>query len=101
VPTTNMVIAIALIICITLRLKLLGRLSSFLRKKYINKSNKKKGFGLSEAFFKGLIIANYFCLNSTRRFITRPSSVELSAIGLVSPMPLTLILLASTPELTK
>jgi hypothetical protein len=42
-----------------------------------------------------------YCLNSTRRFITRPSSVELSAIGLVSPEPLVLIRRASTPELTK
>jgi hypothetical protein len=35
-------IAIALIICITLRLKLVGLLGSFFRKKYMNKINKKK-----------------------------------------------------------
>jgi len=37
-----MMIAIALIICITLRLKLVGRFGSFFLKKYMNKFNKKK-----------------------------------------------------------
>jgi len=34
-PITNIIIAIALMVCITLRLKLVGRLGSFFLKKYI------------------------------------------------------------------
>jgi hypothetical protein len=41
-PARNMIIAVALIICITFRLKLVGLLGSFFRKKYMNKFNKKK-----------------------------------------------------------
>jgi hypothetical protein len=41
-PATNIIIAIALITCITLRLKLVGRLGSFFLKKYMDKFNKKK-----------------------------------------------------------
>jgi hypothetical protein len=34
-PNKNMIMAIALIVCITLKLKLVGRLGSFFLKKYI------------------------------------------------------------------
>lgn len=47
---TNITMAMALMVCITFKLKLVGRLSSFLRKKYINKSNKKKAPGYPEPF---------------------------------------------------
>jgi len=36
-PSKNIIIAIALMVCITLRLKLVGLLGSFFLKKYINK----------------------------------------------------------------
>lgn len=91
----------ALMVCMTFKLKLLGLVSSFLRKKYINKSKQKKAPGYPEPFKSINFCINYICANSTRRFITRPSSVELSAIGLVSPAPFTLMRLASTPEFTK
>ena len=38
IASKNMIIAVALIMCITLRLKLLGRLGSFFLKKYIIRS---------------------------------------------------------------
>jgi len=38
---------------------------------------------------------------TTRRFFARPAAVALSAIGLSSPIPITSILLASTPSSTK
>jgi hypothetical protein len=41
-PARNIIMAIALITCITLRLKLVGLLGSFFLKKYMNKFNKKK-----------------------------------------------------------
>jgi len=41
-PAANISIAMALMTCITFRLKLVGLLGSFLRKKYMNKFNKKK-----------------------------------------------------------
>jgi len=87
IPSTNIVIAIALMMCITLRLKLVGLLGSFFLKKYMNKFNKKKkALRLSESLLHHYYFNEYyFCLNSTRRFVTRPSSVELSAIGFVSP----------------
>jgi len=37
-------------VCITFKLKLLGLLSSFFRKKYINKSKQKKAPGYPEPF---------------------------------------------------
>jgi len=37
-----MMIAVALMICITFRLKLVGLFGSFFRKKYMNKFNKKR-----------------------------------------------------------
>ena len=36
-PSKNIIIAIALMVCITLRLKLVGLFGSFFLKKYINK----------------------------------------------------------------
>jgi hypothetical protein len=42
-PARNMIMAMALMACITFRLKLVGRLGSFLRKKYMNKFTKKEG----------------------------------------------------------
>jgi hypothetical protein len=41
-PARNIIIAIALITCITFRLKLVGLLGSFFLKKYMNKFSKKK-----------------------------------------------------------
>jgi len=41
-PAKNMMIAMAFMVCITLRLKLVGRLGSFFLKKYMNKFNKKR-----------------------------------------------------------
>jgi hypothetical protein len=41
-PATNTMMAIALIVCITFRLKLVGLFGSFFRKKYMNKFNKKR-----------------------------------------------------------
>jgi len=41
-PPRNIIMAMALMICITLRLKLVGLLGSFFLKKYMNKFNKKK-----------------------------------------------------------
>jgi len=41
-PATNIMIAVAFIICITFRLKLVGLFGSFFRKKYMNKFNKKR-----------------------------------------------------------
>jgi hypothetical protein len=49
-PSTNIVIASALIKCITFKLKFSGRFGSFFRKKYINKCNKKKAPGYPEPF---------------------------------------------------
>jgi hypothetical protein len=43
IPARNMIIAMALIACITFRLKLVGLFGSFLRKKYMNKFTKKEG----------------------------------------------------------
>jgi hypothetical protein len=40
-PSKNTVMAIALMVCITFRLKLVGLLGSFFRKKYINKYKAK------------------------------------------------------------
>jgi hypothetical protein len=54
-PAKNTIIAVALMMCITFKLKLLGRLLSFLRKKYMKAKITKKGSGLSGAFFKVLI----------------------------------------------
>jgi len=42
IPARNIIIAMALIVCITFRLKLVGRFGSFFLKKYMNKFNKKK-----------------------------------------------------------
>jgi hypothetical protein len=42
-PATNIMMAMALIVCITFRLKLVGLLGSFFLKKYISKFNKKEG----------------------------------------------------------
>ena len=42
IPATNMMMAMALIVCITFRLKLVGLFGSFFRKKYISKFNKKR-----------------------------------------------------------
>ncbi len=42
IPSTKTVIAMALMICITLRLKLVGRLGSFFLKKYIYKYKQKQ-----------------------------------------------------------
>jgi len=42
IPPTNMMIAVALMICITFRLKLVGLFGSFFRKKYMSKFNKKR-----------------------------------------------------------
>jgi len=56
-PNMNTLMAIALMACITLRLKLVGLLGSFFRKKYIYKykqkaqSKKAKSFGLSALCF--------------------------------------------------
>jgi len=41
-PAMNIIMAIALIVCITFRLKLVGLFGSFFLKKYMNKFNKKK-----------------------------------------------------------
>jgi hypothetical protein len=41
-PAKNMIMAMALMACITLRLKLVGLFGSFFLKKYMNKINKKK-----------------------------------------------------------
>jgi len=41
-PARNMMMAIALMACITFRLKLVGRFGSFFLKKYMNKFKKKK-----------------------------------------------------------
>jgi len=84
-PTTNMTMAVALMVCITFKLKLVGLLGSFFLKKYMVQTYKKKGSGKTGTLRQNFMIQNYFTLNSTRRFITRPSSVELSAIGIVSP----------------
>jgi len=43
IPAKNMIMAIALIVCITLRLKLVGLFGSFFLKKYINKYRKLRG----------------------------------------------------------
>jgi hypothetical protein len=56
-----------------------------------------RGFRINNIILKEY----YFLVNDTRRLSTRPSSVELSAIGLVSPKALTFTLEAVTPELTK
>ena len=61
----------------------------------------KKGFPLTGKPLIINLIIDYFFLNSTRRFKIRPASVELSAIGWVSPKAFTFNFLASTPELTK
>jgi hypothetical protein len=42
IPARNIMIAIALMACITFRLKLVGLLGSFFLKKYMNKFNKKR-----------------------------------------------------------
>jgi len=42
IPATNMIIAVALIMCITFRLKLVGLLGSFFLKKYMYKLSKKR-----------------------------------------------------------
>jgi len=42
IPATNIMIAIALMVCITFRLKLVGLFGSFFRKKYMNKFSKKR-----------------------------------------------------------
>ena len=42
IPPTNIMMAIALIVCITFKLKLVGLFGSFFRKKYMNKFSKKK-----------------------------------------------------------
>ena len=41
-PAMNIIMAIALIVCITFRLKLVGLFGSFFLKKYMNKFSKKK-----------------------------------------------------------
>jgi len=41
-PAMNIIIAVALIACITFRLKLVGLFGSFFLKKYIRKFNKKR-----------------------------------------------------------
>ena len=41
IPSTNIIIAMALIVCITFRLKLVGLLGSFFLKKYIYKYKHK------------------------------------------------------------
>jgi hypothetical protein len=46
-PATNIIIAVALMACITFKLKLVGRLGSFFLKKYMNKFNKKEGYPVS------------------------------------------------------
>jgi len=46
-PAKNMMIAVALIACITFRLKLVGLFGSFFLKKYMNKFIKKEGFPVS------------------------------------------------------
>jgi hypothetical protein len=57
IPATNMMMAIALMVCITFRLKLVGLFGSFFLKKYMNKFNKKRRLpGKREAF----IIFNLF-----------------------------------------
>ena len=67
--------AMALIICIARRLKLVGRLGSFFLKKYIstNVENKKESRLLSGLFLQYVLQYAYIhycycCLNSTRRF---------------------------------
>jgi hypothetical protein len=51
IPARNIMMAIALIVCITFRLKLVGLFGSFFLKKYINKINKKRRLpGNREAF---------------------------------------------------
>lgn len=79
--------AIALMVCITFKLKLVGRLGSFFLKKYMHKINKKKKApGYPELSLNNIMLKEYyFLMKDTRRFCTRPSSVLLSAIGLVSP----------------
>jgi hypothetical protein len=42
IPARNIIMAMALITCITFRLKLVGLFGSFFRKKYMNKFSKKK-----------------------------------------------------------
>jgi len=42
IPPINITIAIALMVCITFKLKLVGLFGSFFLKKYMNKFNKKK-----------------------------------------------------------
>jgi hypothetical protein len=58
-PATNIMMAVALIACITFRLKLVGLFGSFFRKKYISKFNKKRrlpGMGSLLNIFNNLII---------------------------------------------
>lgn len=86
--------------CMAFKLKFSGLFLSFFLKKYIFKY-KKRGSDLSEPLVMNLIINYMPGLTSTRRFNTRPCSVELSATGLVSPLDTVLIRFASTPELTK
>lgn len=45
-PSRNIIIAMALIVCITFRLKLVGLFGSFFLKKYIRKFNKKRGLSV-------------------------------------------------------
>src|SRR5690606_41482522 len=62
----------------------------------------KKGRPIRRPLCKALRKLRFtYLLISTRRFNTRPSSVAFDAIGADSPNALTVILEASTPELTK
>jgi hypothetical protein len=86
IPARKTIIAMRLIQCIALRLKLSGLLGSFFLKKYIivKSKNKKKGVRMNSLFLQ-INVFSYSCLNSTRRLATRPCSVAFDAIGRVSP----------------
>jgi hypothetical protein len=50
IPSRNIIMAIALMVCITLRLKFVGLFGSFFLKKYINKY--RKGYAESKRWLR-------------------------------------------------
>lgn len=69
-PATNIIIAVALIVCMTLRLKLVGLLGSFFLKKYISKFSKKKKASRNRKAFKIFVWLKLFLfeLNATVQY---------------------------------
>ena len=60
-PSKNMIIAIALMVCITLRLKFVGLLGSFFLKKYINKY--REGWGEMQVVHSSWLIVHSMKVN--------------------------------------